>query len=150
MCNARTRCAGHTGDQLKNKNANLREKSDALAIAESNLIVATKNKNLRSIKKFTNEVRTRKASVTKLKKEISDIQRSYDGTPTGKAQLEERMTTCDPSEYPILFDRLVKGKSERSWKIYNYDSNKKFTRKERRATAFGLPEGSFSDERVFS
>ena len=142
------RCAGHTGAQLMKKKSKFYSKSDLLAVAESNLIIAKKDKNSRSEKKFGNEVKRAKSSVSKLQKEINHLQREYDGTPRGRKELQTKMDTCDSSETPILNDRMIKGKMQRVWRDRALKNKRQRTNRSIRATIIGLSEGRFSDERV--
>lgn len=150
MCNVGSRCAGDMRPQLAKKQEKFRAKSDELAIAESNLIVAKKGNNTRSQKKYANEVSRLKNDVKKLKKEVEHVQRNYDGTATGREELKARMDSSDSSEYPILFDRYVKGGASKNWKSNSARFVVPAVKREVRnlSLSSNLGEGTFSDERV--
>lgn len=153
MCNIApgARCAGHTGAQLATKNGKLLERTDTLNLAQANLIIARqKQESSRTIRKYMNQIKKLNVQVKKLQREVSHVQRDYDGTPTGRKELELRIATCDPSEYAILNDRLVKGAAVRNWRnnaLSNVQNNRK---RDLWAASNGLPEGIFSDEVSFA
>lgn len=151
MCNAlpRPRCAGHLKPQLDSKTVKLQKKRDELAVAESNLIVAKKEKNSRSVKRFSNEVSLRKSETAKVEKQLEHLQREYDGTATGARELEDALETCDPSQRPVLHDRLVKGKAAHAYRNRMYDNKQKNRgRKQIRSAIIGLGDGQWSDEKL--
>lgn len=150
MCNAlpRPRCAGHLKPQLDSKKSKLRQKEDSLKVAESNLIVARKSKNSRSVKRFSNEVALLKAETGKLGKELEHLQRAYDGTATGRRELEDQLETADAHERPMLHDRFVKGNAAHAYRNRLYDNQHGGrTPAKIRSAMLGLGDGVWSDEK---
>lgn len=152
MCNVApgARCSGHTQKQLATKRAARARVQENLNTAVANANAAAASGRDASFRKYNKQANGYQARLEVLDNEIRHLQRDYDGTPKGRAELQAILDNpaTSPADYNDAAARLNKGGALRALRTNLLEINQTARTRVVRRAIFGLDGGEFGEERV--
>jgi hypothetical protein len=144
------RCSGHTFKQLETKKAAHNRVAVKLAETNKAATAAAKTGKENLFRKLNTAATEYENRLNELEIEISHIQRDYDGTPKGQAELQAILDNPNttPEEYNAAVSRMNKGAALRSLRNNLLQIAEEKRTSQVRQSIFGLDGGSFSKEYV--
>lgn len=144
------RCSGHTLKQLETKKIARDKVSAKLNESVLSANAAAKAGREASFRKFNTAANTYQARLDTLDMEIRHLQRDYDGTPKGQAELQAILANPETTtkEYNETVARINKGAALRSLRNNLLEINDNARTPQIRQALFGLDDGEFGEERV--